>query len=170
VAAVIGGVRIAVGQQLFENAMSDRGGANVPSGETRPSGIYDARVDRVVDGDTVVLDDGDTVRLIGVDTPEVVKPGVEPQCYGAEASALLKEILPAGTKVRVEVGVEAEDRYGRTLGYLWRVDDGVFINQYLLAGGYARVLTIEPNSKHASSFALAEAQARQRGLGLWGSC
>ena len=75
-------------------------------------------VDRVVDGDTVVLMiDGkkEKVRLIGVDTPETVKPNTPVQCYGLEASNALKSMLPKGTQVRVERDEEARDRYRRLL-------------------------------------------------------
>src|SRR4051812_9959267 len=80
------------------------------------SGEHDARVVRVVDGDTVVLSGLGKTRLIGVDTPEVYG-GVE--CYGREASAFTKRTLPPGESVRYRLGTEPRDRYGRALAYVW---------------------------------------------------
>jgi micrococcal nuclease len=132
-----------------------------------------AVVVRVVDGDTVVLHlrSGDeSVRLIGVDTPETVKPNTPVQCYGPEASAYLHELLPTGTRVRVRRDAEARDRYGRLLLYVWRADDDRFVNLALARGGYARPLSIAPNTAHAADVAVASDGARRAGRGLWGRC
>lgn len=128
---------------------------------------------RVVDGDTVqlALEGGtETVRLIGVDTPETVDERKPVQCYGPEASARTKALLPVGTSVRVERDAEARDQYGRLLAYVTRAADGLFINRSLLADGYGVVLSIAPNTTHAATFRAAEAAARQARLGLWGAC
>ena len=99
-----------------------------------------ATVVEVVDGDTVVVDIGgrqETLRLIGVDTPETVDPDQPPECFGAEASAHTKELLPVGTAVRLTRDVEARDRYDRLLVYLERAEDGLFVNLDLVAGGWS---------------------------------
>ena len=126
------------------------------------------RVERVVDGDTVVLARAGKARLIGVDTPEVYG-GVE--CYGREASGFAKRVLPGGERVRYEVGVEERDRYGRKLVYVW-LEDGRFVNAMLVREGYARPLTIPPNVEHADEFARLADDARERARGLWapGAC
>lgn len=132
-----------------------------------------ASVKRVVDGDTVVLAFGnteETVRLIGIDTPETVKPNSPVECFGPEASERTKTLLPAGTKVRVERDIEARDRYGRLLAYLRRLNDGLFVNESLVIDGYATPLRIEPNVAHAVDFARAAEQARAAQLGLWAVC
>ncbi|MEY4165628.1 MAG: hypothetical protein RL419_1470 [Actinomycetota bacterium] len=132
-----------------------------------------ASVKRVVDGDTVVLDFGEaeeTVRLIGIDTPETVKPNTPVECFGPEASERTKALLPAGTKVRVERDIEARDRYGRLLAYLRRINDGLFVNESLVTDGYATPLRIEPNVAYAVDFARAAEQARAAQLGLWAVC
>ena len=132
-----------------------------------------ATVVRVVDGDTVVLRIGATeehVRLIGVDTPETVKPDTPVQCYGPEASAHLKHFLPPGTPVRVARDAEARDHYGRLLLYLWRVGDGRFVNLEIAADGFGRPLSIPPNTAHRADIAAAVATAETRGSGLWGAC
>jgi micrococcal nuclease len=142
----------------------DRGGA-APPGE--------ATVVRVVDGDTLDVRVGrraETARLLGVDTPETVEPGAPVDCYGPEASDRTKELLPAGTEVRMERDVEARDRYGRLLVYVVRARDDLFVNRSLLAEGYARPLSIAPNEAHRAELARAASEARAARRGLWGAC
>ncbi len=132
-----------------------------------------AVVDRVVDGDTVVLRLGEAeepVRLIGIDTPETVKPDTPVQCFGPEASKHLKTLLPEGTAVSVARDREARDHFGRLLLYLWRSADRRFVNLDLVAGGYARPLSLAPNVTYRGDFAAAAAEARAAGLGLWSAC
>jgi micrococcal nuclease len=131
-----------------------------------------ARVERVVDGDTIrVRVDGreETVRYIGVDTPETKRPGTPVQCFGKAASAA-NERLVDGERVRLAAGEEARDRYGRLLAYVRRERDDLFVNERLIAEGYARTLTIAPNDRYAGRFAAAEARARASRAGLWGRC
>jgi len=133
-----------------------------------------ATVSHVVDGDTVDLDfDGGTrerARLLGIDTPETVKPNTPVQCFGPEASARTKELLVEGTAVLVQRDREARDRYGRLLVYLWRANDGLFVNSSLVSDGFARTLSIAPNTAHRSDLAADSARARSSGTGLWGVC
>jgi len=131
-----------------------------------------ARVERVVDGDTIRVRIGgreETVRYIGVDTPETKKPGAPVQCFGQRASAE-NERLVEGARVRLVTDAEPRDRYGRLLAYVFDAQDGVFVNERLLRGGFARTLTIAPNDRHEARFRLAEARARASGTGLWGQC
>jgi micrococcal nuclease len=118
---------------------------------------------RVVDGDTVVLRSAGKSRLIGVDTPEVFG-GQE--CFGREASAFAKRLLPAGLRVGVEHDVEPRDRYGRTLIYL-RLPDRRSFNELLVAEGFAVPLAIPPNVRHADRFRALARRARERAAGLW---
>lgn len=127
----------------------------------------------VVDGDTVVvrLDGQDEhVRLIGVDTPETKHPTKPVECYGPEASAFVKRILPRGAVVRLERDVEGRDHFGRLLVYLYRADDGVFVNLELARQGYARPLAIAPNNAHAADVQAAVREARAADRGLWHAC
>ena len=129
-----------------------------------------AIVARVVDGDTVEIEfDGrrEDLRLIGVDTPETVKPGTPVQCFGPRASSFTHRQLE-GRRVRVDFGVERRDVYGRLLGYL-RLDGGMF-NATLVRRGLARSLTIPPNDRHAALFRRLELAAARAGRGLWGGC
>lgn len=132
-----------------------------------------AVVVRVVDGDTIVATiagQETTVRLIGIDTPETVKPNTPVQCWGPEASAFTKSLLPEGAAVRIERDAEARDAYDRLLGYVYRAADGTFVNLAIVAGGYARVLTIAPNTAHKAEFVRAATEAEAAGLGLWSAC
>jgi micrococcal nuclease len=122
-----------------------------------------ARVQRVVDGDTVRLTGLGSVRLIGINTPEVYG---RVQCFGPEASAFAKSVLRRGAEVRYRVGTEPHDRYGRTLAYVW-LSDGRLFNRMLVEGGYAATLTIPPNDQLARTFAAAEGDARRAKLGMW---
>ncbi len=139
----------------------------------RSSDAAHATVEHVVDGDTVDLTFAtgiERVRLLGVDTPETVKPNTPVQCFGPEASARTKALLVPGASVRVTRDAEARDRYGRLLLYVYRSADGMFVNRALVAEGYARILSISPNTAHASELSAAAATARRTGRGLWSRC
>jgi micrococcal nuclease len=130
-------------------------------------------VTHVVDGDTVDVELGavtERIRLIGLNTPESVDPRRPVECFGKEASAHTKSLIPEGTKVRVERDAEARDKYGRLLGYIYRVSDDMFVNEQIVKDGYAETLTIPPNVTYAERFADLARQARSAGLGLWSAC
>jgi micrococcal nuclease len=132
-----------------------------------------ATVTRVVDGDTVVVRIGghdESVRLIGIDTPESVKPATPVQCFALEASARTKALLPKGTPVRLEADVEQRDRYDRLLAYVYRERDDLFVNDALVQEGFAVPYTFPPNVAHAAEFVASAAAARRSGLGLWSRC
>lgn len=132
-----------------------------------------ARVLSIVDGDTVVLEIGgsrETTRLLGIDTPETNHPTRPVECYGAEATARLTDLLPVGSVVRVERDIEGRDHYDRLLLYIFDSDDDRLINLAMVEEGYAVALHVSPNGAHRRAFAAAEAEARRSGLGLWGTC
>ena len=132
-----------------------------------------ATVERVVDGDTIdVLIGGrqETVRLLGIDTPESVAPTRPVQCFGKEASLHLEAVLPAGTEITLVRDVEARDVYQRLLAYVVRSHDGLFVNLELVAAGFAAVLNYPPNDHYAGVLARAEEDAVAAGSGLWGVC
>ena len=138
-------------------------------GVALPSGL-DTTVERVVDGDTLMVGGGLPVRLIGVDTPETKDPRRPVQCFGKEAAAFLASLVPPGTGVRLVGDVEQQDQYDRTLAYVYRLPDGLFLNAELVRNGYAQVLTISPNVAHADEFVALAAEAREAGRGLWSTC
>ncbi|HUS61763.1 MAG TPA: thermonuclease family protein [Acidimicrobiales bacterium] len=134
-----------------------------------------ASIVRIVDGDTLVVHfasggDDEKVRLIGIDTPETHGRGGLKECFGKEATDHLARLLPIDTAVRVVRDVEARDRYGRLLAYLYRSSDGLFVNQAMAADGYADLLTYPPNVAHTEDFRKAVARARERDVGLWKAC
>lgn len=132
-----------------------------------------ATVVRVVDGDTLVVDLGgaeESVRLIGIDTPESVAPGQPVECYGVEASEHLGSLVPAGTEVRLERDVEARDTYDRLLAYVHRADDGLFVNRRQVEAGYAEASHYPPNTAYRAELRQLEQAARAGDVGLWGAC
>ena len=140
-------------------------------GGSRHTATPSARVIDVLDGDTIVvaLADGstDTVRLLGVDTPETHHPTRPVECYGPEAAAYTERRL-LGEVVTLEPDVETRDLYDRRLAYV--VHDGRRFNDELLRRGYAKLLVLAPNRAHAHDLLAAELDARAAGRGLWGRC
>ena len=122
---------------------------------------------RVVDGDTIHVRIGarvESVRYIGVNTPEVHHPQRGEEPGGREATAVNRELV-AGKHVRLELDVQARDRYGRVLAYVWIGD--VMINAELVRLGYAQVMTVPPNVRHQALFVKLQRDARDAGRGLW---
>lgn len=126
-----------------------------------------------IDGDTIDVRIGRRtvrVRLLGIDTPETKDPRKPVQCFGRDASEHTAALLPPGTVVRLERDREEHDAYGRTLAYVHRAADGLFVNLDLAQGGYADVLSIAPNTTHADTLRAAVDDARRNARGLWGAC
>lgn len=124
-------------------------------------------VSEVIDGDTVRLSDGQVVRYIGVDTPEIK----EGDCY-AEKAKYQNTVLVGGQEVRLEKDVSETDRYGRLLRYVFlQTDKGeIFINDYLVKNGYALIATYPPDVKYKELFLASQKKAKENFLGLWGQC
>ncbi len=136
-------------------------------------------VARVVDGDTLKLSNGEKVRLIGVDTPEIhfskklLKDSEKShkdiktiQALGKRAADFTQKLCE-GKKVRLEFDVEKRDRYKRLLAYVY-LEDGTFVNAKILEEGYAQVMTVTPNVKYAGKFVKLQTEARDKRKGLWG--
>lgn len=119
-------------------------------------------VQRVIDGDTLVLRDGTHVRLIGVDTPE------RGDCGYQEATQALTRLAGPGTRVHLQPGKDPVDRYGRTLAYL--TVDGRDLSTQLAREGWAVELTIGPNTAIRDQVQHAVADAQEHHRGNWGSC
>lgn len=133
-------------------------------------GGLQATVTAVRDGDTIEVawaDRRETVRLLGVDTPETVAPDRPVECHGPEASAFTKERL-LGREVSLTFDRERRDRYGRLLAFV--AVEGKAFNEELLALGHARLLIVPPNGARARSMLDLELEARAAGRGLWGAC
>lgn len=136
-----------------------------PLPEDLSEGLH--RVERVVDGDTLILSGGVTVRLIGADTPETVKPNHPVEPFGPEATRFTQQFVSGG-EVRIEFDGDRRDRYGRALA-LVSVGDRM-LNEELLRAGLARARTNYNYSQATKArFLLAEGEARQARRGLWGN-
>ncbi len=157
------------------------GGQAEYAGGERPAGVpakaQEARVARVVDGDTVVVDvelpgdipagTGLRVRLLEIDTPETVRPGYPVECGGREASKFASDRMPSGSTLYLLADREDKDQYGRYLRYVWN-HKGEFFNEQAVEQGYAKVVFYPPNDLYLSRLKRAEAGAREAGKGLWG--
>ena len=151
------------------HAASDASVGRAPAGALE----VNATLVSVTDGDTISVRIGGTkekVRLIGIDTPETKKPNTPVQCFGPEATKFTTSLLPTGTLLHVERDVEARDKYGRLLAYVYLAGDGTFVNLAIIRGGYARLLTIPPNVAHATDFVAAARAAENENIGLWAGC
>jgi micrococcal nuclease len=133
----------------------------------------EATVRAVIDGDTIEVDYGphrETVRLLGIDTPETKHPDKPVECFGPEAAALLGSLLPAGSVVQLARDVEARDRFGRLLAFVTRAHDGLDVQGALVDAGAADVLSIAPNRARHLELARRRDAARTAGAGQWGAC
>jgi len=125
---------------------------------------------KVVDGDTIKVDINgttETLRLIGINTPETVDPRKPVECFGIEASNRAKELL-SNKKVRLESDPTQGERgiYGRLLRYVW-LEDGTFYNKQMILDGYANEYTYNTPYKYQNEFKQAEKEARENKRGLW---
>lgn len=141
-----------------------------PAGNTVQTPKVEGSVTKVVDGDTInVVVNGQirTVRMIGIDTPEVVDPRKPVQCFGREASQQTHQLLD-GKVVTMQADVTQgnTDKYYRLLRYVY-LADGTFINLKLLQLGYAHEYTYNIPYQYQQQFQQAQAEASQKGLGLW---
>jgi micrococcal nuclease len=154
-------------------AKASSGGAD-PSRGADPSSRAPAgdrtTVERVVDGDTILVTGGERVRLIGMDTPETKDPRKPVQCFGREASARTEHLLPKGSAVVLVYDADRYDRYGRTLAYVYRARDGLFVNASLVREGYAVAYTVPPSVAHEDEFVRLQREARDANRGLWSAC
>ncbi|MCU1410489.1 MAG: thermonuclease [Rhodoglobus sp.] len=131
-----------------------------------PADATAAVVEYVHDGDTLFLEDGRKVRMLGINTPEI---GDNLECFGDEATALTRSLLPEGAHVWVQEDVEPLDQYGRSLLFVY-TDDGTNVNLELLSEGAAEVEMYTPNVLLSDEVHAAEERARNAGLGLWSVC
>lgn len=139
------------------------------TGHTGEKEVY-GRVRFVIDGDTVIMSDGQRVRYIGIDTPEVRhRDGDEwvyaPEAFSEEAKFYNMDLV-LHKKVRLEFDEKKEDRYGRSLAYVY-VDDGKMVNEKLIRSGLASVYTFLPNTRYREEFVSAQVEAMEEMVGMW---
>jgi micrococcal nuclease len=124
-------------------------------------------VTRVIDGDTVELENGEKVRYIGIDTPETQHPSLGKQCYGPEATERNRQLVE-GKRVKLEADKTDMDRYDRLLRYVWIED--VLINEVMVREGFAESEAYPPDIKHQLRLDVAEVTAQVNQVGLWSAC
>jgi micrococcal nuclease len=157
--------RLAVGRVLLLAALL----ALLPAPVASQGDSVLVRVVRVIDGDTIqvccLLEDLQRVRYIGINTPETKHPTKGVEHFGKEASEANRKLV-SGKIVELEFDVQQWDKYGRVLGYIY-LQDGTFVNAWLVEHGFAQVMTVPPNVKHQDLFLTLQREVREAGRGLW---
>ena len=154
---------------IKQTPLAHAAGAFLLAWATLAAAQSSTNVIKVIDGDTIqvccVAGQQETVRYIGVNTPETKHPtrGVEPM--GREAAEVNKKLV-AGKTIRLEFDVEQRDKYGRLLAYVY-LEDGTMVNALLVEQGFAQVMTVPPNVKHQDLFLKLQREAREARRGLW---
>ena len=169
------------GSLLYANAggkfwNSESGTFSIPLG--KDYNYDDILVARAVDGDTLKMEDGQRVRLIGIDTPEMhesakldrdAKRSKQDKAaikgMGRRSYEFTKNLVE-GKRVRLEFDAEKHDKYGRLLAYVY-LKDGTFVNDEVIKQGYASQMTYPPNVKYADKFLKSYQEARENKRGLW---
>ncbi len=155
---------------------SSEGKLSIPFGKSY--NYEEILVKRVVDGDTIQLENGERLRLIGIDTPEMhdssklyrdsrkTNQDVETIKKLGKKSYEFTRSLIEGKRIRLEFDVEKHDKYSRLLGYVY-LKDGTFVNAEIVKSGFASLMTIAPNVKYADLFKALYKEARENNRGLW---
>lgn len=156
---------------------TQQGKLSVPFGKSY--NYADIFVIRVIDGDTLQLANGERVRLIGIDTPEIhesdklyrdsqrTRSNVNTiRQMGRRAYEFTKGLVE-GKRISLEFDVDKRDRYNRLLAYVYLKEDNAFVNAKIIEEGYASLMTIPPNVKHADLFLQLYQEARKQRRGLW---
>lgn len=143
---------------------SDRSQAEAKVLKVAPSASYYV-VEKVFDGDTILLSDGQKVRFLGINTPEVAGRNKSAEAGGSQAKDWLRQQLE-GRKVRLEADVEKQDKYQRTLAYVF-TEDKRHMNLELVKQGLAAVNIYPPNLKYVEALLAAQQHAESAGLGIW---
>lgn len=170
---ILGGILWPKGGTLVKRSPSPQvEGVQVSPTPTSSTDSESVKVTRVIDGDTIVLESGQVVRYIGIDSPELSRGE---NCFANESTNKNKELVE-GKMVRTEKDVSETDRYKRLLRYVWVGDpstgsgQAVFVNDYLVRQGYAKASTYPPDVKYLKQFVESEKYARENNRGLWSRC
>lgn len=155
----------------FVMALGGYGGYRVVNEHSRYGADFEKRLHNaveVVDGDTIVIENGVRVRLLGINAPE------KAECYGEEAKKELNKLI-AGKKIILEKDQTAADNFGRLLRYVFVYNeapdrDNIFVNEKLLRGGFVMSMYVKPNKRYLALLQAAEREAQKEKAGLWGKC
>lgn len=158
-------IAILAAYRLWSDMQSGDVARTDPSAGDLPAGLH--QVERVVDGDTLLVRPHIRVRLQGVDSPETVKPDSPVEPWGPEASAFTKDFVDAGGgRVSIEIDGERRDQHGRSLAFVWV--DGRMLNEELLRAGLARAkLGYAYSQAKKDRFRQAQTEAQRAGRGIW---
>jgi len=126
------------------------------------------KVKRVIDGDTILLDNGQEIRYLGLDAPEITHENVNEECYGKEAKEYNINLLK-NSKVRLIKDLVDKDEYGRLVRYVI-TDTNIFVNESLIKNGYAQLLDQSPIPSFNTIFYFLQLYAKQKRAGIWGNC
>ena len=147
---------------------------SISSFNTNSPDVELATVNRVIDGDTILLDDGRTIRYLNIDTPETKRPGQSVQCFGERATQFNSRLVN-NRSVVLKKDTEDKDRYNRYLRFVFLEGSNTdninqSVNALLVRDGYARSLIIDPNDTFESEFIELEREAKELNKGAWGLC
>ncbi len=151
-------------QNFSNNSAGKEGGVDISE---KNGDLMEGIVKYVIDGDTVILTNGEKVRYVGIDTPE------RGQCWYRQAKEFNRKLV-SGKKVRLERDKSNRDRYQRLLRYVYVQNSSdekeIFVNLELVKAGLARAKEYKPDTKYASILKQAESYAKINKIGLWGGC
>lgn len=160
-------------QQLFKPQQPNKIQVKQTTSLIASSSAQLVNVSKVIDGDTIELEDGQKVRYIGIDTPELRHAKKSVRCFGREARDRNKELVE-GKLVRLEKDISETDRYWRLLRYVYVPTEaspsGLFVNEFLVREGYAYASTFPPDVKYTVNFNTLQKEAQINQLGLWNKC
>ena len=159
---MVGLAVLALGWSADSDTVWGVAGPETPT--SAPAKLEDAVATAVVDAQTIEVEGGQSVRFIGIASPTAT------DCYGREALAHTRELLPPGTPIRLQYDEQRSDDGGRTLAYVYRQKDGLFVNLALAEAGFARESIEAPNLAHVSELVTATAEAEAQRKGLWAKC
>lgn len=131
-------------------------------------GFFTTKVKEIVDGDTIILENGDTIRYLGVDAPEYHHPTMGEECGGYEAIKENEKLLK-NKRVRLLRDITNKDQYGRLLRYVF-TENGIFINYHLVRNGFAQTLEMSPDLLFKRTLLDAQNMAIRERLGIWKNC
>ncbi|WP_024614256.1 thermonuclease family protein [Clostridium sp. Ade.TY] len=161
-----------VSQKAAYDSNSSSNGYNLKQYKNQPPNTKEATVERVVDGDTIVVKEHNKeikVRFLLVDTPETCKPNTPVQPFGEKAKQFTKDALKKGAKIYIEYGKSKSDKYGRRLGFIYYNNNGKWemLNEALVANGLARVGYIYEDKEHLNELKEAQDYAKENKLNIW---
>ncbi len=142
--------------------------------QSKITNLEKVKVIRVIDGDTIEIENKKKVRYIGINTPEISDKRKTISCFGQEAFLKNKQLVE-GKEIYLKKDVSETDKYNRLLRYIFlsekeTTDEANFVNLFLIANGYANLMTVPPDVKYEEIFRIAQKNAREKKLGLWNMC